>query len=232
MALPRKKSERVPSIEAIDDPTVVKAFERMTNTPPFELLRRKVISTIKKLNPKGSLVDIGCGSGNLIVQIAKKISNLNLMGIDISEEIIKTAIKRAEESGVLEKVNFKVGNVDKLPLLNDSIDFIVNTLSLHHWSDPIMAFKEIYRVLNENGTCIVFDFRRNSRKFFYGLLKFATKIVVPKPLKRINEPLGSLMAAYNKSEISQILSEIPFIEIEIKPFLAWMFIIIKKMNKK
>ena len=43
LALPRKTSERIPSIEAIDAPDVVKAFERMTNTPPFKLLRKKFI---------------------------------------------------------------------------------------------------------------------------------------------------------------------------------------------
>ncbi|MFX0037633.1 MAG: class I SAM-dependent methyltransferase [Candidatus Hermodarchaeota archaeon] len=228
MALPRKESERVPSIEAIEDPDVVKAFERMANILPFKLLRRKVVSTIKKLNPTGTLVDVGCGSGNLIIQISKRFSNLDLIGVDLSEEIIKTAIKRVEKNGVIEKIKFEIGSVEKLPFLDDSIDFIVSTLSLHHWSDPLTSFKEIYRVLRRNGKCLVFDFRRNSRKFFYGLLTFATKIVVPKALKGINEPLGSLKAAYNVSEVHQFLSEIPFIEFEIKPFLAWMFIKIKK----
>ncbi len=232
LALPRKESERVPSIEAIDDPDVVKAFERMANTPPFKLLRRKVISTIRKLNPTGTLIDVGCGSGNLIIQIAKKFSNLNLIGIDLSEDIITAAIKSAEENGVNKKIKFEIGSVEKLPFSDDSIDFIVSTLSLHHWYDPLTSFKEIYRVLRRNGTCLVFDFRRNSRKFFYGLLTFATKIVVPKALKNINEPLGSLKAAYNESEIYQILSEIPFIEVEIKPYLAWMFIKIEKRAHK
>ncbi|MFX1470288.1 MAG: class I SAM-dependent methyltransferase [Promethearchaeota archaeon] len=228
LALPRKKSERVPNIEAIDNPDVVEAFERMASTPPFKLLRRKVISTIRKLNPIGTLVDVGCGSGNLIIQIAKKFSNLDLIGIDLSEAIIATAIKSADDNGVNKNIKFEIGTVEKLPFPDDSIEFIVSTLSLHHWSDPLTSFKEIFRVLRRNGTCLVFDFRRNSRKFFYGLLTFATKIVVPKALKRINEPLGSLKAAYNASEIFQILSEIPFIEVEIKAYLAWMFIKIKK----
>ncbi|MFW9785678.1 MAG: class I SAM-dependent methyltransferase [Candidatus Heimdallarchaeota archaeon] len=228
LALPRMICERVPSIEAIDDPDVAKAFERMANTPPFKLLRRKVISTIKKLNPKGKLVDIGCGSGNLIIQIAESSLDLDLTGIDLSEEIISAAVKKAEKNGVKEKIKFEIGSVEKLPFPDDSIDFIVSTLSLHHWSEPLISFKEISRVLTKDGICLVFDFRRNSRKFFYGLLTFATKIVVPKPLKRINEPLGSLKAAFNTSEIVQLLTEISSIKFEIEPYLAWMFIKIEK----
>ncbi|HUX99630.1 MAG TPA: hypothetical protein VMV49_08760, partial [Candidatus Deferrimicrobium sp.] len=79
--LPRKKSERVSSIEGIDDPDVAKAFERMTNFFPFKLLRRKIIKELKKFDPHGMLVDIGCGSGNLLVQIAEQFPTLNLTGI-------------------------------------------------------------------------------------------------------------------------------------------------------
>jgi len=224
LALPRKINERVPSIEGIDAPEVAKSFERMARTPPFKLLRKKVISQIKKVNPIGNLIDLGCGSGNLIIQIAKAFPNLDLIGIDISKEIISLAEKRAKEHSLDRKITFKLGNVENMPFPDNSMDFIISTFSLHHWLDPMNAFKEIYRVLKKSGTCLIFDFRRNSRKFFYGLLTFATKIVVPKPLKNIKEPLGSLKAAYTAKEIIIILSHISFKKIEIKPYLAWMFI--------
>ena len=69
--LPRKKSIRRPNIEGLDNPDVVKAFEKMTNFLPFKILRKKVLNQIKKIEPKGRLIDVGCGSGNLIVEIAE-----------------------------------------------------------------------------------------------------------------------------------------------------------------
>jgi len=227
--LPRKKSLRKPSIEGIDSPDVAAAFEKMTNFLPFKLLHRKVLSQLKNYNPNGKLVDIGCGSGNVIIQIAKKFPNLDLIGVEISSEILELAKKRAFETKLNEKIDFKNGSVEKLPFPDNSIDFMLSTLSLHHWQEPTRALKEIYRVLKINGIILIFDFRRDSRKFFYGLLKFATKVVVPKALKRINEPLGSLQAGYNPAEINQIISQTPFNNIEIKPYLAWMFL---KMVKR
>ncbi len=224
LSLPRKNNKRVPSIEGIDAPEIAKSFERMARTPPFKILRKNVISQIKKINPIGNLMDLGCGSGNLIIQIAKAFPNLDLIAIDVSNEIISLAEKRAKEHSFDSKITFKLGNVEDIPFPDNSMDFIVSTFSLHHWSEPINVFKEIYRVLKENGTCLIFDFRRNSRKFFYGLLTFATKIVVPKPLKNINEPLGSLKAAYTADEIIKVISHTSFNKIEIKPYLAWMFI--------
>jgi len=226
--LPRKNSGRLPNIECIYNTEVAKAFERMTNLPPFKLLYQKVVSRLKEFNPSGKLVDIGCGTGNLIVKIAEKYPGLELIGVDISSETLDYAKKRATRKKLDKKIEFKIGNVEDLPFPNNSVDIIVSTLSLHHWEDPTKAFKEIYRVVKENGSLLIFDFRRDSRKFFYGFLKFITKVIVPKPLKKVNEPLGSLQSGYTPREINEIFSQISVKNVEIKPFLAWMFIIITK----
>lgn len=228
-SLPRKKNKRKPSIEAIDDLEVAKAFEKMTNFLPFKILRKRIISELKEYKLNGLLVDIGCGSGNLIVQIAQKFKNLDLIGLDNSNHILELATQRADKNGVKERIEFKFGSVESLPFLDNSVDFIISSLSLHHWLEPIKAFKELVRVLKEDGSLLIFDFRRNSRKFFYGLLTFATTVVVPKALKKINEPLGSLKAGYTAEEIRALLSQINIQNFKIKPYLAWMFITIEKL---
>jgi len=224
----KKKSPRKPNIEGLDNPEVAKAFEKMTNILPFRLLRKKVLSKLKDFNPKGTLVDLGCGSGNLIIQIAESFPDLNLIGIDISSEILEFAKKQALDRGLGKKIEFKIGNVEKLPFSNESIDFIISTFSLHHWVNPLKGFNEIHRVLKRDGTLLIFDFRRDSRKFFYGILTFATKVVVPKALKEIHEPIGSIQSSYAYNEIFQLISQTRFQNPKVKTFLAWMFISIIK----
>jgi len=226
--LPRKKSIRRPNIEGLDNPDVAKAFEKMTNILPFKILRKKVLNQIKKLEPKGRLIDVGCGSGNLIVEIAETFPHLELTGVDISSEILKFAKERAKKNGYIERIDFKEGTVESLPFPDDSIDFIVSSLSLHHWLHPINAFQEFFRILKKDGMALIFDFRRDARKIFYGLFTFATKVVVPKALKQVNEPLGSIQSSYTPAEIKQLYIKNSFFNFKIKPFLAWMFIIINK----
>jgi len=223
LAVPRKVNERVPSIEGLDR-KVAEAFEKMNKTPPFKILRKRVISELKKLNPSGVILDLGCGTGNLIIKIVKAFSETEIIGIDISSEVLDIAKENVEKQVSNQDVTFKVGTAEDLPFPNESIDLIVSSLSLHHWLDPNKVLKEIYRVLSQNGKCIIFDFRRNSRRFFYGLLKFATKIVVPKALKEIKEPLGSLMAAYTANEVIKMVEQSPFKTVEITPYLAWIFL--------
>ena len=224
----KKKSPRKPNIEGLDNPEVAKAFEKMTNILPFRLLRKKVISKLKDFNPKGTLVDIGCGSGNLIIQIAESFPDLNLIGIDIASEILEFAKKRALDRSLGKRIEFKIGNVEKLPFSNESIDFIISTFSLHHWVNPLKGFNEIHRVLKRDGTLLIFDFRRDSRRFFYGFLTFITKVVAPKALREVHEPLGSIQSSYAYNEIFQLISQTSFQIPKVKTFLAWMFISIKK----
>jgi len=224
LGLPRKKNLRKPSIEGIDDPDVAKAFEKMTNFIPFKILRRRILSELKKYSFTGKLVDLGCGSGNLIVLISKNYPNLDLIGVDISSEVLDLAKKRALENNVNEKIEFKIGSAENLVLPDNSVDIIISSLSLHHWKDPSIVLKEAFRVLKQNGTLLIFDFRRDARKFFYGLLKFATKVVVPKALKNIKEPIGSLEAGYTPTEIKELISKSPFNNEEIEFYIAWMFI--------
>ena len=204
------------------------AFGKMNKTPPFKVLRKRVVSELKRLSPTGVILDLGCGTGNLIIKLAKEFPESEIIGVDISTEILRIAKENVEKQVINQKIKFEIGNAESLPFPNDSISLIVSSLSLHHWLNPSRALEEIYRVLSQEGKCVIFDFRRNSRKFFYGLLKFATKIVVPKALKEIKEPIGSLMASYTENEVSQMVEQSQFKKAEIKPYLAWMFLILKK----
>jgi ubiquinone/menaquinone biosynthesis C-methylase UbiE len=226
--LPRKHIERQASMEGIESKEVVNGFEKMAKTPPFMLFRHKIVSKVKDLDPTRTIVDLGCGSGNLIVKIAKEMKDVELIGVDISSEMLGRAKKRAGKQDLGSGIKFKIGSADSLPFSDNSIDMVVSSLSLHHWEDPLESLKEINRVLRHNGKLLLFDFRRDARRLFYGLLIFATKVVVPKALKEINEPLASLKAGYKLQEINEIFKSSPFHQFEIEPYLAWLFITANK----
>jgi len=222
--LPRKSSLRIPNEEGIFDQDVADAFQKFTNYYFFRRLHNKVVKQLKKMNPSGKLVDIGCGAGNVLVKIAKVLPHLDLHGVDMSIEILELARNKAKNEGVKNRIEFKPGSGENLPFEDNSLDFIISTLSLHHWLDPLRVFNEIERVLKEDGVFLVFDFRRDARKFFHGFLKFVTKVIVPKPLKRINEPYGSISAAYTPTEFRTILEKTRFKNIHFKGYYAWMLI--------
>jgi ubiquinone/menaquinone biosynthesis C-methylase UbiE len=130
---------RQPSLEGLDDPDVAQAFDRISRFPQFRLLRRMVLREVKKHHPSGTIVDVGCGPGYLVVLIAGEFPDAQVIGVDISEEMTETAARLSANLGLERQVAFRLGDSQRLPFENGEVDFVVSSLSLHHWSEPEQA---------------------------------------------------------------------------------------------
>ena len=220
----RVKVPRQPCLEGLDDPEVARAFDHISRFPQIRLLRKMVLRELKKYPPSGTVVDVGCGPGYLVVLIAMTFPDLQVIGVDIAEEMTESATRLISNLGLGTQVAFRLGDSQRLPFENGEVDFVVSSLSLHHWSEPVQALWEIQRVLKPEGQFLIFDLRRDAPRLFYGLLKFAMTIVVPPALRRVNEPVGSALASYTPTEAEALFHGASFRELEIKPGFAWMFI--------
>jgi ubiquinone/menaquinone biosynthesis C-methylase UbiE len=148
--------------------------------------------------------------------------------VDLSEEMTSRAASNFAALGTRAKVEFKQGDVEALPLEEDSVDFIVSTLSLHHWSQPKRALHEIHRVLKPSGQFLLFDLRRDPQRWFFWLISFAQNVMLSmfgaEAIKRLNEPIGSVLSSYTPSELGKLMSETPFKEWKVKEGLGWVFL--------
>ena len=115
--------------------------------PTYEMIADNI-----PIQNRGVIVDVGCGPGHLAYLIARKYSNLKVIGLDISEPAIRIAKQKK-----LQNLEFQIGDVHNLQLKDDSTDFIVSTLSFHHWQDQIGALNEIYRVLSPSGKAFIYE---------------------------------------------------------------------------
>jgi len=151
-------------IEAI--PNVVSglyAFIARKN-PCIRDIHQEVTKEVCAKISSGRILDLGTGPGYLPFAMAKIAPGLEIVGIDLSSGMVELARKKARELGFSNRVTFEVANAARLPFEDGSFDFVVSTLSLHHWSNPAACFKEIYRVLKDNAQADIFDLRRDTTK--------------------------------------------------------------------
>jgi ubiquinone/menaquinone biosynthesis C-methylase UbiE len=102
--------------------------------------------------PFKTVLDIGCGTGALLMTIHQRKKDAKLFGVDISEEMIKVAQAKLGNAADL-----TVSESEKLPFKNGSFDLVLCTFSFHHHPNPTIVFKEMYRVLSPQGRLVMAD---------------------------------------------------------------------------
>jgi len=112
------------------------------------------------LLPPLDVADIGCGEGYLTLEAARWARHV--IGIDRSDEVLERAKALALRRHV-DNVEWKKGDLGRLPLRDESVDVALLSQSLHHASDPERAIAETLRVLRPNGRLLVLDLREHDQ---------------------------------------------------------------------
>ena len=108
----------------------------------------------------GRILDSGCGFGAVAIEIAKRFSDVRIIGIDRSKPLIELGQSLAENSGVADRIEFSECDVRKLEFENDSFDVVINTFMIHIVSKPVKMLNEIERVAKKQGIIMITDLRR------------------------------------------------------------------------
>jgi SAM-dependent methyltransferase len=102
-----------------------------------------------ELQPGSSVLDVGSGAGEFLIEAASSVELVRAVGIDISEAMVNTAASRAREAGV--DVQFTIGDAQRLNFPDESFDRVNCSRVLVHLDDPAAAIAEMARVLIPGG---------------------------------------------------------------------------------
>lgn len=108
------------------------------------------------LEPGLDLLDVGCGPGNITVDLASLTAPGRAIGIDSAETVVESARAGADEQGIT-GVEFRVASVYDLPFEDDSFDVVHAHQVLQHLSDPVAALREMRRVCRSEGVVAARD---------------------------------------------------------------------------
>ncbi|MBU0975083.1 MAG: class I SAM-dependent methyltransferase [Candidatus Micrarchaeota archaeon] len=138
----------------------IKLYEKWANVydenlkiPSYQELINNVISEV---DPKDNerILDVGIGTGIISLEILHK-ADCNLIGIDISPDMVQSLLKKCKTLG--KTIDVQIGSVLNLDSKVDNLDKIVASLALHHLSgtEKYEALQMLYNRLNNNGKIII-----------------------------------------------------------------------------
>lgn len=110
-----------------------------------------------KIKEGDIVLDLGSGAGFDCFLASKRVGDTGkVIGVDMTEEMIEKAKSNAERNGY-KNVEFRLGEIENLPIDDNSIDVAISNCVINLVPDKVKAFSEIYRVLKSGGKIYLSD---------------------------------------------------------------------------
>ncbi len=172
----------------------------LTTLGHARLLRRLTVDNAL-IKPGDSVLDVGCGTGEVTLLAKIRAKNGKVYGIDPAPEMITVARKKAVRKNL--DIDFRVGVIEALPFPDSSIDVVTSSLMMHHLPEDlkVQGLAEIYRVLKPGGRLLVADFMRPTGSLLNHLFIAFTR---HQGLKSGIEDLQKLLKAAGFGQITQL----------------------------
>ncbi len=124
------------------------------------------------------MVDFGCGSGENSLLLARK--GARVLGVDISESLLRLAYRRMRLNGLAGHAQFAAGSAHDLPIADGSVDIVLGIAVLHHL-DLAATSREVHRILKPGGLAIFQEPVRDSKfvRGFRRLIPYSAPDVSP-----------------------------------------------------
>jgi len=170
---PKEKTKLVQKVFS----DVANNYDLMNDVMSFGAHRLWKKSFIDIVNPSAGdkIIDVGSGSGDLVLEILKRDLNLKIDMIDLNKEMLLEGKKRIKNNNV----KFFQQNAEKLNFLNNIYDKYLISFCLRNVTDIDQSFKEAFRILKPGGQYYCLEFSRPNSFVLANIYSYYKSNIIP-----------------------------------------------------
>lgn len=115
---------------------------------------KSMAEALLRLMPPMVIADLGAGEGAFALLLAQRAKRV--IAVDTSAKMIEVSREQALRHGV-ENVEYRLGDIEELPIDDSAVDLVFFSQSLHHALHPDRAIEEAARILVPGGRIVILD---------------------------------------------------------------------------
>lgn len=161
-------------------------------------------TALAKLNAGETVLDLGSGGGIDVLLSAKRVGPAGkAYGLDMTDEMLALANENKKKAG-LENVEFLKGEIEHIPLPDNSVDVVISNCVINLSSDKEAVLREAFRVLKPGGRFAVSDVVTRGE-------------MLPEIRKSVLLWVGCIAGALEETDYLRKLKDAGFAEAEVEP---------------
>lgn len=140
---------------------IAPTYDRLNHVLSFNIdriWRRRVMRIVRRCHP-AVVMDIATGTGDLAIAMAKRIDDVCIKGVDLSEEMLRVAEGKVAKLGLAERISLAKGDAENLDMVaSESVDAVTVAFGVRNFENLEQGLSELYRTLKPGGKLIVLEF--------------------------------------------------------------------------
>lgn len=150
--------------------------------------RREAVKRLQTSQRAASIVlDVAVGTGDMALEILRQRRAEQVVGIDVSSEMMRLGEKKAARKGVAERIIFQQESALDMPFADGQFDAVTCAYGIRNFSDLEKGLSEMYRVLCKGGQVIILEFSYPTARFVRCLYDFFFTRIMPVVGRKISK---------------------------------------------
>lgn len=140
--------------------------------------RRRAVSRLA-LMLGSTYLDVGCGTGDMALEIIKQAPGSRVVGIDPSEGMLEVGKEKIKAAGLSQAISLEKGDVLNLDFGDNAFDGAITAFCIRNVVDRRRGLQEIFRVIRPGGLLVILELTEPMGSIMGPLFRVYAKVVMP-----------------------------------------------------